>query len=205
MIVALYARVSKEDGQTPENQLDILRDLAHRRGYTVAGEYVDRASGKDANRPEFAKLMDAARLHAFDAVMAVRLDRVMRSVIHLKEILGRLDVFNVGLILSDMEFDAKTPNGRLMINIVSSIAEWEREIISSRTREGLAHRRSKGVKLGRASRDDIPMHKIALLRIEGYSFERISEKVDVPKSTLMDRRHEIYAECDKIRSENEGV
>lgn len=203
MKVVLYARVSREEGQTPENQLDILRPLAERRGYEIVGEYVDRASGKDANRPEFARMMDSARARDFDAIMSVRLDRIMRSVIHLKDVLDRLDRYRVALILSDMEFDPSTPNGRLMINIVGSIAEWERDIISTRTREGLARKKAKGL-LGKPPRSDIPVHRIALMRIDGMGWKAIADAVGIPKSTIMDRRADIDIEIGRIKGSDNG-
>lgn len=210
MKVALYARVSKEEGQTPENQLDIIRPLAEKRGYEVVAEYVDRASGKDANRPKFAAMMEAARNNEFEAIVAVRLDRVMRSLIQLHTILQQLEVFKVSLILSDMEFDPKTPNGKLTINIIASIAEWERGMISQRTKEGLAHRKAKGIKLGKALRDDLPLLEIAHRRIEGWGWKRIADTYGIPKSTLIGRKADIDTAIESVKgsdnlpTENKG-
>jgi Site-specific recombinases, DNA invertase Pin homologs len=187
--VALYARVSTEDkGQDPTIQLNIIRDLAQRREYEIICEYVDYASGKDANRPKFKEMMERASNHDFDAIMALRLDRVMRSIIHFDTVTQQLAVYNVSLIFTDMEFDPNTPNGRLIINFLSSMAQWEREMISARTREGIAARKAKGQKFGRKKRDDIPLLDIAKLRIEGKGWKTISAEVDIPRSTLLDRK-----------------
>lgn len=203
MRVALYARVSKDDGQTPENQIDILRDLAARRGYDIAGEYVDRASGKDPNRPAWREVMDLARTHTIDAIMAVRVDRVMRSVVHLTDVLSKLEVYRVALIFSDMDYDPKTPAGQLMITIVSAIAQWERQIISARTVEGLNHRKAQGKVLGRKRRDDVPIREIALMRTDGTSWARISEITGIPKSTILGHRDDIAtAVAAMTRTEN---
>ena len=209
MKVALYARVSKEDGQTPENQLDIIRSLAERRGYEVVAEYVDKASGKDANRPQFAAMMEAACRHDFDAIMAVRMDRIMRSLLHLHEVLQRLDLYGVKLLLTDMELDFTTPAGRLTINVLGAVAQWEREIISTRTKEGLQRRRANGVKLGAVRRVDIPIVDIARMRMQDppIGWQRISKEVGIPKTTILDRREEIDKAMDLIRqrSSNGGV
>ena len=186
--VALYARVSTDDkGQDPFNQMDIIRRIANQRGYEVVGEFADHASGKDPNRPEWQKVMDLARLHRIDAIMALRLDRVMRSVQHLCRVIEDLKDYKVRLLFSDMEFDPKSPNSVLTINILSSIAQWEREMLSARTREGLARRRTLGVKLGRRTRNDIPVHKVALMRSQGMSWREIARAVDIPESTLRTR------------------
>jgi len=205
MRVALYVRVSKEDGQTTENQLNILRPLAARLGHEIIAEYEDKASGKDPNRPRFRDMIAAAKRHEFDAIMAVRLDRIMRSVIHLKHVLEELEVAGISIIFADMEFDPNTPNGRLMINIVSAIAEWERDIISVRTKEGLAARKAKGVKLGRPFKE-IPIRDVAKLRMDGWSWKRISDLIKVPKATLISRSDEIEQTIEHLtRSENAPV
>jgi hypothetical protein len=76
----LYARVSTDDkGQDPETQLRQLRDYAERRGFAVAGEFVDFASGTRNDRPQFKRLMEAARRREVDVVLVWRYDRFARS------------------------------------------------------------------------------------------------------------------------------
>jgi len=193
MKVALYARVSKEDGQNPENQLSVLRDLAARRGYFVVGEYTDHASGKDPNRPKFAQLMEAARRHEFDAILALRVDRMMRSTIHLLAVMQNLKAYNVRLVFSDFEYDPSSPFSDMLLTFLSGIAEFERNLISARTKEGLALKKSKGVILGRTPRTDIPLIEIATRRAEGWGWKRIADTYGIPKTTLLDRRAEINA------------
>ena len=175
MLVALYARVSTEDKQHPEAQMELLREISKSRGYEIYGEFQDRASGKNDNRPMFKKMMEEAKKHRFDAIFAVRLDRVMRSVGHFENMVHQLMSYNVKLIFIDMEFDPNNPNSQLVIHMLSAIAEWERQIISMRVKEGLEHARNKGKKLGRKERDDIPIHSIALLRIKNMSWNEISK------------------------------
>lgn len=192
MRVVLYARVSTKDkGQDPDNQLRILRDIAAQRDYYVVGEYVDYASGKDANRPQWKNVMEIANKRKIDGIFALRLDRIMRSVKHLCNTIDQLTAANVTLIFSDMTFDPKDPTSRLTINFLSAIAEWERQIISARTTEGLENRKAKGVKLGKKKRDDIPLRTIALMRIEGKSWYAISKELNIPRTTMHDRSEEI--------------
>lgn len=191
MYVALYARVSTDDkGQDPEVQLEVLRSLASSRGYQISREYVDYASGKDGNRPEFKLMMEAARKHEFDAIMALRVDRMMRSVINLRNTIEELQRFRVKLIFTDFEFDPDSPTSNLILNVISSIAEWERQIIAKRTSEGLEHARHKGSALGRP-KTSLPYTRIARMRIEGMSWARISDDTNIPKTTLLDHKAEV--------------
>lgn len=113
MRVALYARVSTpksdkkvtNDGdrerQDPETQLIKLRAFAQARGYEIASEYVDRLSGKDANRPALEAMMKAAFRHEFDAILIVRLDRTMRSIANFVVLNDELNAAKVGLVCTD--------------------------------------------------------------------------------------------------------
>ena len=189
--VVLYARVSTDNkDQDPETQLDIIRPIAERRGYKVVGEYMDFKSGKDANRPQWKIVMDMARNGQIDGIMALRLDRIMRSVMHLCEVIKELEKYNVRLIFSDLEFDPKNPNSALTINILSAIAQWEREIIYARVKEGMNHRKSKGQVFGKAKRD-IPVH--------GLGWKTIADQLDIPRTTIKGREEDINAEIEKIK------
>jgi len=78
--VAIYARVSTIDrGQDPETQLRVLRDYAARRGFVPAGAYVDYASGRRDDRPQYQALLAAARPRRIDVVLVWRYDRFARS------------------------------------------------------------------------------------------------------------------------------
>ena len=190
--VVLYARVSTANhGQDPDNQLFVLREMAKQRGYEVVGEYTDYASGKDPNRPQWKEVMSLARAKKIDGIFAVRLDRIMRSVKNLCDVIDQLTASHVVLIFSDITFDPNDPTSMLTINFLSAIAEWERRIISQRTIEGLNARKEKGVTLGKKQRDDIPIMTIARMRIGGKSWYAIAKELNIPRTTINDRRKEI--------------
>lgn len=201
MKVSLYARVSTDDkGQNPETQMEIIRDIANKRGYEIEGEYIDYASGKDANRPQWKLIIQKVINRETQGIMALRLDRVMRSVKHLCETIDILNKNEAKLIFSDMEFDPHNPNSALTINILSAIAEWERQIISQRTREGMQQRKSKGATFGRAQRD-IPIHTIALMRLRGMGWLTIAKELDIPRTTIKGREKDIEEEIRKVSEE----
>ena len=193
MKIAVYVRVSTKK-QDEANQLPRLREIAANRGYEIYKEYSDEASAKDANRPAWKELMQDAADHKFDAILVTKLDRVMRSLVQLNITMSNLQTYGVKLICADIgEIDFTTPMGKVQMQIIGAIAEWEREIIVQRTKEGLEARRAKGVRLGRKRRDDIPIDTIVTLRISGKSWKSISKDLRIPKTTLLRRREEVEA------------
>ncbi len=103
MKVALYARVSTDDkDQNPETQLLILRDYCKVYGHEILGEFVDRCSGKDPDRPAFKDMMLEARKdkgeRAFDAIVVLRVDRFMRSALYGLTTTQELEKAECGLI-----------------------------------------------------------------------------------------------------------
>jgi len=191
MIVAIYVRVSTRK-QDETNQLPRLREIAKNRGFEIYREYSDEASAKDANRPGWKELMEDASNHKFDAILVTKLDRVMRSLVQLNITMSNLQAYNVKLICADIgEIDCSTPMGKVQMQIIGAIAEWEREIIVQRTKEGLEARKARGAKLGRKKRDDLPLDSIATLRVSGCSWNVISRDLKIPKATLIRRKAEV--------------
>lgn len=164
MKVALYARVSTRE-QTTDNQLLRLREVAKSRGYEVAGEYLDTASGADPKRPQLEAMLSAAKHGQISRIMALRLDRLARSVINLAELVGNLDAWGVGLEIVDQPIDTTTPSGRLTYTILSGVAEFERELIRDRTKDGLARAKAQGKTLGRPKRQLSEYQRAKLRRI----------------------------------------
>lgn len=197
MIVALYARVSTAD-QDELLQLPRLRETARNRGLEIYKEYTDECSGKDNNRPGWLALLSDARAGRFDAVLVVKLDRVMRS---LQIFLRELESFSsLGISLISLDYGDLNPSsasGKLSIHLLAALAEWEREINSERTREALAQKKAKGVRLGRP-KDNLPLRKIALMRSEGFSWNEIGRRTGIPSSTLRYRQADIAEELLKL-------
>src|SRR5205823_5085040 len=97
MRVALYGRVSKDDGKMEvENQLGELREFCKRSAWTVEHEYIDRASGKTSERPQFKRMFDDAAKRKFDLVLFWALDRFSREgVLETLNQLQRLSSYGV--------------------------------------------------------------------------------------------------------------
>ena len=190
--VALYARVSTRD-QTEDNQLIRMRQVAEARGYIVIDEYADVASGADARRPALDRMRRDAKAGRFSRILATKLDRLARSTVNLADLVADLDRWNVGLELLDQPIDTTTPTGRLTTVILGAVAEFERELIRDRTRDGLARAVAEGKTLGRPKRalSDYQIDKIRAImadepdismralsaRMEGISRTRLAELI----------------------------
>lgn len=118
---AIYARVSTTDrGQDPETQLRPLREYAARRGFAIAEEFVDQASGTRSDRERFKRLFEAARRRQFDVILVWRYDRFARST---RELVNALEEFNsLGIDFISYNEGADTTTHRAS----SCSASWRR-------------------------------------------------------------------------------
>lgn len=149
MKAGLYARVSTTDKeQNPENQLMRLREYAQRQGWEYE-EFTDFLSGKDANRPGFSALLSRCKRREFDIIAVVRLDRMMRSVQNTLNVMDDLNAWGVRFLCLDQPIDTGTASGRFQLQMLAAVAEFEREQIRERVKDGLARARGQGKILGR--------------------------------------------------------
>ena len=183
---AIYARVST-NLQHPEVQVDPLRNYCEHRGFTVVGEFVDKGwSGAKASRPQLNKMLEAVRRRDVDVVVCAKLDRLARSVRHLIELTEEFQALGAHLVVTDQAIDTSTPSGRLLFHVLSSIAEFERDLIVERIHAGLRAARRRGAKLGRprAVRDPKLLGRIRRLRKSGHSLRQIAALVDINSSIV---------------------
>lgn len=147
MIVAIYARVSTDDQET-DNQVHRLQEVAMARGYVTFSTYIDHASGADAKRPELDRMMKDAKHHCFDRILCTKLDRLARSTINLLNVMQDLKSYRVDVEFLDQPIDTSTAAGQMMLTILGAMAEFERELIRDRTKDGLRRAEAEGRKPG---------------------------------------------------------
>jgi site-specific DNA recombinase len=140
---AIYARVSSEEqkeGQTIDSQIAELARFAEEKGWTVIGVYKDEGwSGGLLARPELDRLRDEASRGGFDIALINDVDRLARDVSHLGIVKRDLERSGVQVIFKKLPAE-KSPTYNLMVNILGSFAEFERELITDRTRRGRRHK-----------------------------------------------------------------
>lgn len=192
MRTAIYCRVSTND-QDCSLQLRELREYVARRGWTVAGEYVDEGfSGAKASRPALDRLMHDAANRVFDVVVVWKVDRFGRSVLHLNQQLAALTAHGVRFIATTqaLDTDASNPTSRLLLQILAAVSEFERDIIRERTLLGVRAAQRAGKAVGRPRRV-FRRDEVVTLRDSGMSWRAVAEKLGVPVSTAMDAYNQL--------------
>jgi DNA invertase Pin-like site-specific DNA recombinase len=182
MKCAIYGRVSTAE-QSADMQLQELRDYCQRRGWEVADEFVDAGvSGSKECRPALNRLLADAKRRKFGAVLVYRYDRFARSLRQLVNALCEFDALGIHFVSLHEGVDTSTPNGRLVFGIFASIAEFERELIRSRVRSGVAAARARGKRLGRP-RVVVDTAQVRRLRTAGRSWRSISRELGIAAET----------------------
>ncbi len=180
---AIYCRVSTCD-QSAEIQLVELRELAARRGWSVAAEYVDEGvSGTKASRPRLDELMADARRRRFDVVMVWRFDRFARSTSHLLSALEEFRNLSVDFISLNEAVDTTTPLGKMVFTVVAAVAELERTIIVERVKAGIERARAKGKRLGRPTGSKTDIAAVGKLMAGGLSVRQIAKALGLAIGT----------------------
>jgi site-specific DNA recombinase len=148
-----YVRVSTdkqaEQGVSLEAQEAKIRAMATVHGTELSEVIVDGGeSAKSLNRPGIARLLAMVDAGGVKVVIVAKLDRLTRSVKDLCELLERFERRGVALVSVAESLDTGSAAGRLVLNIMTAVSQWEREAIGERTRDALRHKRSQGQRVG---------------------------------------------------------
>lgn len=202
MKVAIYSRKSRltDKGESVENQIKIIKSYFQKKNVEFEIFEEDGFSGKNTKRPSFNLMMKKVELKQFDIVAVYRLDRIARNVIDFAKIYETFEKHNVKFLSVTEQFDTSTPMGRMMMYIIATFAEIERENLVSRVIDN----KKELAKLGQWSGGTSPIGYKAIKEIvngkkvpyltldkemvhipkaifkwflEGYSLEGISKKL----------------------------
>jgi len=127
-------------------------------------------------------LIDYAR--AGDTIVVTKLDRLARSVPHMWEIITRLQAKGVELRILNMGIDTSTPTGKLMLNVLGGVAQFEREMMLERQREGIAKAKAEGKYKGRKPTARARADEIARLYAAGLSMGQIAQQLGIGKGSV---------------------
>lgn len=119
-----------------------------------------------------------------DTLVVTKLDRLARSVAHLHEILTVITKKGAALKILDMGIDTSTPTGKLMLNIMGGVAEFERSIMLERQREGIAKAKAQGKYKGRAPTAMRQADKVRQLHGEGKTAVEIAEATGISRASV---------------------
>jgi DNA invertase Pin-like site-specific DNA recombinase len=170
-------------------QLRELREYISRRQWRNAGSYIDTGfSGAKASRPALDRLMADAARRKFDCIVVYKIDRFGRSVLNLNQQLAALTSYGVRFIATSqsLDTDEKNPTSRLLLQILASVAEFEREMIRERTLSGIRAAQAAGKMVGRPRRVFRRDEVVRLRDEEELSWRAIGKKLNIPAMTAVD-------------------
>lgn len=180
MKVIAYVRVSTEEqasqGVSLAAQESKVRAYCDLYGHDLVELVVDAGqSAKSLNRPGLQQALAALKAGEAHGLLVLKLDRLTRSVRDLGELLETY--FQKSALISIQEqCDTSSAAGRLVLNVMTSVAQWERETISERTSTALQFKKSQGVKLGApALEDQATIQRALALKGEGLTLRAIAE------------------------------
>ena len=172
-----YARTSTTDQKAGlEAQ---LRDL-HEAGCSKL--FQEELSSVATARPQLDAALDYAR--EGDTLIVTKLDRLARSVTDLVSITEALRAKGVALRILAMNLDTSAPTGKLMLNLLGSIAEFERELMLERQREGIAKAKAEGKYKGRAPTARAKAGDVLALRAEGLTANAIADQLKIGRASV---------------------
>jgi putative DNA-invertase from lambdoid prophage Rac len=182
---AIYFRHSTDKSKT-DNQRPEVEQIARARGYEVVATFEEQASAVK-KRPEYERMMKAARRGAFDVLIVWAIDRFGRSMVgNLTDVL-ELDRLGVQVVsVRESWLDTGSPVRNLLIAIFSWVAEQERTRLIERTKAGLMNARRRGARLGRPPAR-LDRDQLLELREQGWSVRRIAKSLGVGPSTVQRR------------------
>ena len=180
--IGIYGRVST-GAQSHDSQLREVRAYVSRR-WPAADliEFTDTANGSKFTRFGLASLMAHVRAGKIDIVAIYKLDRLGRSLQHLAQLIGEFETHGCALVSTSQSIDTSesNPAGRLQLNVLSAVAQFEREVIVERVRAGLDAAKERGVTLGRPRKRDTLLPEVAKLIAEGLSARKVAERLQIP-------------------------
>lgn len=186
-----YVRVSTKEqaseGVSLDMQASAIRSWAEAMGHEITTVYREEGVGASSlDRPMLQAAMGPA-LTTCDGIVVLKLDRLVRSVASLAELMDTFNAEGKALISVRDSLDTTSAGGRLVANIMASVAQWEREIIGERTSEALQELKRQGVRLGRPPSEDVPLEtvqRVRLLSVGGLSQRAIAAQVGLKPGTI---------------------
>lgn len=185
---AIYLRVSSRQQDTRSQEADLERWEAAQDG--PVQRYVDKASGTTMDRPGWNKLEDAMRGGKISSVVVWRLDRLGRTASGLTTLFDLLRAHKVNLVSIKDGLDLSTPAGRLMANVLASVAQFETEVRGERVAAGQAAAKARGVTWGgskKGIRKKVTKKKaraIKKLKAEGETVVQLAKDFGLSRGTI---------------------
>jgi len=178
-----YLRVSTEEqarsGLGMDAQREAIQVAANARGWHVTWAVDDGYSGSTLKRPALVTALEALRAGEAEGLVVSKLDRLSRSAQDFANTMAAAKKQGWALVALDLGVDTTTPSGKLMAGVMAQFAEYERELISTRTKDALAAAKARGQRLGRPRViDPALLARIVTERASGASLRAIAKALN---------------------------
>jgi DNA invertase Pin-like site-specific DNA recombinase len=170
-----YARVS-----TSQQSLDVQVKALKAAGVKASRIFTDKVSGSHANRDGLRLLR--IKVEEGDVILVKKLDRLGRDTADMIQLIKEFDGMGVAIRFLDDSISTEGTMGKMIVTILSAVAQAERQRILERTNEGRLEAKAKGVKFGRKS--TIDREKVKALRKEGLGATNIARQMNIGRSTV---------------------
>jgi len=196
MKAAIYARVSRDD-LNMTNQITPLRNYCKLKGWKIFKEYKETASGILDDRPVYNQLLKDAAACKFNAVVVFKFDRFARSAMQLLESLDMFRRRGIEFVSISENIDTTTAMGKVVFTILAAFAEFERNLISERTKAGLDTARRNGKVLGRP-RAHLDMPTLRKLRANGLPYRAIAKQIGMKPGVVYKYLRPVYKRVSRV-------
>ncbi len=188
--IAIYARTSTVLDQDPQLQVTTLEEVAKNRGFKIVDVYVDQISGVQCKRPSLDRMLSDARKGKFKLILVTGIDRIGRSTKHILTLFDELSHIGVHILSLRENLDFTSPVGQMVLTVMASIAQLERQILAERIKTALAakklraDRENNGWRCGRPPISANLKDKAVELRRKGFSVRRIAKQLGIGKTSV---------------------
>ena len=204
-VIAVYSRKSKYTGkgEAPGNQVELCKEYVRAHYGEAALENIavfedEGFSGGNLNRPDFKKMMDAAKKHRFQAIIVYRLDRISRNISDFAGLIEELSRLDIAFISIKEQFDTGTPMGRAMMYIASVFSQLERETIAERIRDNMHELAKTGRWLGGATPTGYASEAVQSITIDGKAKKACKLKLIPDEADIIRMIYDLYMEHDSL-------
>ena len=183
--VVIYARVSTNE-QNCDRQVAELEQVVKNNNWELVDTYIDKGySRTTTTRPELDRMMKDAFVRKFEMVITLELSRLGSSLKHMIEIVDKFKEKKIQLFIVNQQIDTSSATGYMFFSIMTSIANYERELISERVKSGLENAKRKGVVLGRKTNLTPEVEEqIIQLKKEGVGYNTLAKRLSVSVKTI---------------------
>ena len=203
--IAIYSRKSRYTGKGESigNQIDLCREYIRTHYGDAAAEHAvvfedEGFSGGNLNRPDFKKMMTAAKERKLRAIVVYRLDRISRNISDFSSLIEELGRLGIDFVSIRESFDTSSPMGRAMMYIASVFSQLERETIAERIRDNMHELAKTGRWLGGTTPTGYASESVKSITVDGKTKKACKLKLLPDKAEIIYKIFDLYEQYDSL-------